>query len=196
MNSDDLWVDLKQASSCLLIGTRGFFMPFLVVASADPQTKPAVFGCFGKKRKNRKSAFYKIKPNKREPKDQFSAVTGGSNWSFLYRNPEKSTKQTREEIKMEREKHTTSVWRKSRKNGREAYIDYEKEGWIRAGTSCWLRKDEPDQSARLIDSPNGRNESRSDSATQVAHLQLWWVANRSDWKSLADRLKFIHRASP
>lgn len=103
-------------------------MPFLVVASADPQTKPAVFGCFGKKRKSRKNVFQKIKPNKREPKDQFSAVTGGSNWSFLYRNPEKRTNQTREETKMKREKHTKSVWRKANKNGREAYIDYEKDG--------------------------------------------------------------------
>lgn len=110
-------------------------MPFLVVASADPQIKPAVFGCFGEKRKGRKSVFHKIKPNKREPKDQFSAVTGGSNWSFLYRNPEKRTKQTREETKMKREKHTKSVWRKTSENGREADTDCKKEGWIRDGIS-------------------------------------------------------------
>lgn len=29
---------------------------------------------------------------------------------------------------MKREKHTKSVWRKANKNGREAYIDYEKDG--------------------------------------------------------------------
>lgn len=59
MNKPDLWVDSTQALSCLLIGARDFFMPFLVHAPADLQTKPAVFGCFGKKRKGRKNVFHK-----------------------------------------------------------------------------------------------------------------------------------------
>lgn len=36
---------------------------------------------------------------------------------------------------MKREKHTKSVWRKTSKNGREAYTDYEKKGRIRDGIS-------------------------------------------------------------
>lgn len=128
MNNDDLWVDFETGIVLSTNRNQGIFLCLFWLSHRLIHKQNLLFSvALAKNEKAERTYFKKIKPNKREPKDQFSAVTGGSNWSFLYKNPEKHTKLTREETKMKR-RNTIRMEEYQQKRERSVYRL--REGWM------------------------------------------------------------------